>query len=121
MTPVQEAFLTLLRSSLGGTSAPPELSKEQWAELLELAQAHKLLPMIFEAGFPQLRQADPALAAAAKRQVRDQVILQTLRTGEFLELYRALLNRDRAAATREPGEYPDEIWWQQNLSALTNG
>lgn len=38
-----------------------------------------------------------------------------------LELYRALLNRDRAAATREPGEYPDEIWWQQNLSALTNG
>ena len=90
MTPVQEAFLTLLRSSLGGGEPPPELTAEQWPELLELAQAHKLLPMIFEAGFPQLCQADPALAAAAKRQVRDQVILQTLRTAEFLELYRAL-------------------------------
>lgn len=90
MTPVQEAFLTLLRSSLGGSEPPPELTAEQWPELLELAQAHKLLPMIFEAGFPQLRRIDPDLAVAVKRQVRDQVILQTLRTAEFLELYRAL-------------------------------
>ena len=90
MTPVHEAFLTLLRSSLGDSESPPELSKEQWAELLRLAQAHKLLPMIFEAGFPRLSQADPALAAATRRQVRDQVILQTLRTAEFLELYRKL-------------------------------
>ena len=90
MTPVHEAFLALLRSSLGGTSAPPELTAEQWSELLELAQAHKLLPMIFEAGFPQLRLVDSDLAAAVKRQVRDQVILQTLRTADFLELYRAL-------------------------------
>lgn len=90
MTPVHEAFLALLRSSLGGTSAPPELTTEQWSELLELAQAHKLLPMIFEAGFPLLSRADPALAAVTRRQVRDQVILQTLRTAEFLELYRKL-------------------------------
>ena len=38
-----------------------------------------------------------------------------------LELYRAILNRDREAATREPGEYPDEVWWQQNLSTVTVG
>ena len=96
MTSVQHAFLTLLRVSLGSGETPPELTREQWVSLLELAQAHKLLPMIFEAGLPQLTRSAPALAATVKRQVRDQVILQTLRTGEFLELYRAL---EEAGAT----------------------
>lgn len=36
--------------------------------------------------------------------------------GIKLELYRALLNRDRTAATREPGEYPSELWWKENQS-----
>ena len=90
MTCVQEAFLSLLRISLGHGDAPPELTAQQWAELFELAEAHKLLPMIFEAGHTRLTQADPALAAAARRRARNHVILQTLRTGEFLELYRAL-------------------------------
>ena len=85
MTPVHEAFLTLLRISLGHGDAPPELTGEQWTELFALAEAHKLLPMIFEASRP-----DPALAARFKRRVRDHVILQTLRTADFLELYRVL-------------------------------
>jgi hypothetical protein len=90
VTCVQEAFLSLLRISLGHGDAPTELTAQQWAELFELAEAHKLLPMIFEAGHTRLTQADPALAAAARRRARNHVILQTLRTGEFLELYRAL-------------------------------
>ena len=90
MTPIHKAFLTLLRISLGSSETPPKLTKEQWANLLELAEAHKLLPMVFEAGFPLLRSADPALAAAAKGRVRNRVILQAMRTGEFLELYRKL-------------------------------
>ena len=85
MTHVHEAFLTLLRISLGHGDAPPELTGEQWTELFALAEAHKLLPMIFEASRP-----DPALAARFKRRVRDHVILQTLRTADFLELYRVL-------------------------------
>ena len=96
MTPVYHAFLTLLRIALGGGETPPELTKEQWTELLSLAQVHKLLPMVCEAGLPQLSRTDPALAAAAKKQVRSHVILQTLRTGEFLELYRKL---EEAGAT----------------------
>lgn len=90
MTPVNEAFLTLLRISLGRADSPPELTADQWAAVLELAQAHKLLPMVYEAGYAQLRRAAPSLAAAARGRVRDLVILQTLRTGEFLELYRML-------------------------------
>ena len=90
MTPVHEAFLTLLRISLAGSGEPPELTGEQWTELFELAEAHKLLPMIFEAGFPRLRRTAPELAAAVKGRVRNHVILQTMRTEEFLNLYQVL-------------------------------
>ena len=90
MTPVHEAFLTLLRISLSGAGEPPELTSEQWTELFELAEAHKLLPMIFEAGFPRLRRTAPELAAAVKGRVRNHVILQTMRTEEFLNLYQVL-------------------------------
>ncbi len=96
MTPVQNAFLTLLRISLGGNDAPPELTAEQWASLFDLADAHKLLPMVFEAGYARISRDAPDLAAAAKRRVRNHVILQTLRTSEFLALYRAL---EEAGAT----------------------
>ena len=92
MTPVRDAFLNLLGTALGNPSAAPvpELTSAQWSELASLAMAHKVLPLIFEPAYPLVSRADPALAAALKRQVRQQVIVQTLRTAEFLELYRAL-------------------------------
>ena len=90
MTPVQSAFLSLLRISLGSAEAPPELTGEQWGSLFRLAEAHKLLPMVFEAGHVQANRADPSLTARIKRGVRDHVIGQTLRTAEFLELYQKL-------------------------------
>lgn len=97
MTPVWDAFLTLLRASLGnGTGSTPKLQPEQWQELFSLARAHKVLPLVFEPVHPLVQQADPALAAALKGEVRQQVIVQTLRTAEFLELYRAL---EEAGAT----------------------
>ena len=91
MAPVRDAFLALLATALGnGAPALPELTPDQWRELFALAQAHKVLPLVFEPAFPLLRQTDPALAAGTKRNIRQQVIVQTLRTAEFLELYRAL-------------------------------
>ena len=30
------------------------------------------------------------------------------------ELYEALLKRDLAAATKDPGEYPEEAWWKRD-------
>ncbi len=89
MTPVWDAFLTLLRSALGNSDDPlPELTPEQWQELFSLALEHKVLPLVYEPARPLLRQT--ALAASLKQQVRQQVILQTLRTADFLELYRAM-------------------------------
>ena len=90
MTTTQQAFLAILRASLHQEEATPALTADQWPELFRLAESHKVLPMIFEAVFPQVRQADPALAMSAKAQVRNRVILQTMRTAEFLELFQAL-------------------------------
>ena len=92
MPPIRDAFLNLLGTALGNPCAAPvpELSPAQWSELASLAMAHKVLPLIFEPAYPLVSRADPALAAALKRQVRQQVIVQTLRTADFLELYRAL-------------------------------
>ena len=97
MTPLRDTFLTLLAAALGNAHDPvPELTADQWRELFAMAAAHKVLPLIFEPAYPQVARLDPALAAGAKRQVRLQVVAQTIRTAEFLELYRAL---EEAGAT----------------------
>lgn len=92
MNRVTESFLALLCAGLRDLPAEqvPELTAEQWRELFELARVHKVLPLVFEPAYPGLSQTDPALAASLKRQVRQQVIVQTLQTADFLELYRAL-------------------------------
>ena len=97
MTPLRDAFLNLLASALGNAHDPvPELTADQWRELFAMAAEHKVLPLIFEHAYPLVARLDPALAAGAKRQVRLQVVAQTIRTAEFLELYRAL---EEAGAT----------------------
>ena len=97
MTPLRDAFLNLLAAALGNAHDPvPELTADQWRELFALAAEHKVLPLIFEPAYPQVARLDPALAAGTKRQVRLQVVAQTIRTAEFLELYRAL---EEAGAT----------------------
>ena len=97
MTPLRDAFLNLLAAALGNAHDPvPELTADQWRELFALAAEHKVLPLIFEPAYPLVARLDPALAAGAKRQVRLQVVAQTIRTAEFLELYRAL---EEAGAT----------------------
>lgn len=92
MDAVTEVFLALLSAGLRELPAEqvPELTAAQWRELFSLAQAHKVLTLILAPVYPQLSQTDPALAAGLKGQVRQQIIAQTLRTAEFLELYRAL-------------------------------
>lgn len=89
MTPLHEIFLAILRAAVRGARFVPdrEIAPEEWDALLQMASEHKLLPMVFEAVQPLL---PPATAAALKRQVRSQVILQTVRTQEFLELNRRL-------------------------------
>ena len=89
MTPIHETFLAVLRGALRGQRFVPdrELTAEEWNILLQMASEHKLLPMIYEV----LRHLLPQSAAGPiKQQVRRQVILQTMRTEQFLELNRRL-------------------------------
>lgn len=92
MERVNQCFLNALRAALRGEvlQEPWDLTREEWARLIELAQCHHVLPMVFEA-----IHALPALKAAAfwppiQRQIRQQVLMQTQKTCAFLELTRQL-------------------------------
>ena len=94
MENTHDLFLLALRAALRGEQADMTLSREAWSALLSLAQTHKVLPMILEAvhSCPSLQSLGEELPAL-KRKVRHQVMVQALRTGEFLTLSRALRDR----------------------------
>ena len=83
-------FLNILKLALRGQTLveTEALTQEQWAELFEMATVHRVLPMIYGAVYTadSLQKTDAAFLGALKRQVRQQVIGQTMRTAEFLEL-----------------------------------
>ena len=92
MNAVNQAFLQVLRAALLGQRADPELSPPEWQQLLNIAETHKVLPLVFEAvcACPSLQKAAPAFLQSVRRQAKQQVVLQTLRTDEFLALNRKL-------------------------------
>ncbi len=94
MERINELFLTALRAALRGERSllPEDLTLPEWQELLGMAEVHRLLPMIFEAvhASPVLQSLEGANLALTRRKVKQHVVLQTLRTGEFLELNAAL-------------------------------
>ncbi len=67
----------------------PELNAAQWEEIAQLASQHKVLPMIYDAIrlLPQLQGTD--FLSRLHRQSRQQIILQTLKSYDFLKLYDA--------------------------------
>ena len=86
-------FLQVLRSALRGEKVNMEdIGPEQWREILAMAEVHKVLPMVLDAlqDCPGLQRLDGALLGAFRRQARHMVMMQTLRTGEFLALNRSL-------------------------------
>ena len=89
MASTNALFLKILSAALRGRKFQPDddVTPEQWQKLLRTAAVHNVLPLIFESVHPLL---PVPMAAGVRRQVREQVILQTLRTGEFLELNRHL-------------------------------
>ena len=84
-------FLTIMGAALRGKQAelPEALSGEDWNIIARLAQEHHVLPLVYEATYhiPALRDA---AFAAMKQQVRRQIMLQTMKTYEFLDLNRHL-------------------------------
>ncbi len=85
-----EALGAALRSETAACSET--LSARAWAELFALADAHRVLPMVYQAMYRSeaARRTDPALFAPYKSRVMRDVIVQTQRTQAFFELYDAL-------------------------------
>lgn len=68
------------------------LGVTDWTELFELANAHRVLPMVFEAvhDCPAYKEAAPQLLQY-KRRARELVIVQAVKTQRFLALYTRFL------------------------------
>lgn len=90
---INEYFLQALKASLQNDKVQwEELSPQEWSGLFKQAQIHNVLPMIYEAVYscPAAQKLEPAVLQTFKRQTVQQVMLQTIKTGEFLQLNRSL-------------------------------
>ena len=84
MNETMELFLAILKAALGQTAFSGHISQSQWPALISMANMHKVLPLFYEAVY------HASAPAELKSSVRQQVIAQTMRTADFLELNRHL-------------------------------
>lgn len=89
-----KTFLAVLKAALVGKQAnlDREILPDEWEKLFRMAGIHNVLPLFYEAVYasPSLQQANLPYLAVVKRQVRQQVMMQTMRTNEFLVLNQQL-------------------------------
>lgn len=87
-----QCFLAILKAALRGQSAPDwiNLTEEDWQALIRLSLDQKVLPLFADAAF-SLAGARKALEPHRSFN-RRQVMVQTLKTQEFLNAYQALEN-----------------------------
>lgn len=84
-----KTFLMVLKAALGGERPviDREIPLDEWNKLFQLASIHNVLPLFYEAVYTQPSlMKEQSLLTLVKRQVRQQVIMQTMRTNEFLVL-----------------------------------
>ena len=89
MERIHEIFLDILCTALKGEklTGQEEITPQQWEEILRLARVHNLLPMIYNASFGH---PDLSAGPAVRSQVRQLVMMQTVKTNDFLQLYSRL-------------------------------
>lgn len=86
-----ELFLQALAAALKHEKTAWETAfpAQDWLGLFECAEKHHVLPMIYEAVYdcPAARELDLAFLLPFKRRTIQQVTLQAIKTGAFLQLY----------------------------------
>lgn len=91
-------FLEALKASLINKKVhwDFQISSETWQEIFMLAEAHKVLPLIFDAVYacPAAKSADKEFFAVLKRRCVNVMVLQTRKTAEFTKLYEHLLEHE---------------------------
>lgn len=94
MEQIQALFLDALKAALKNEKVTWENGMEpgEWMALFNLAEAHHVLPMIYEAVYdcPAAQNIAPQFFSPYKRRTVQAVTLQTIKTSEFLKLMRKL-------------------------------
>lgn len=87
---LNELFLQALRAFLENKPVDweTELTSEQWSALFDLAETHRVLPLVFDSVVrcPCAEKADRRLFMSVKNRIRQTVVLQTIRNDAFLKL-----------------------------------
>lgn len=91
---IKKLFLEALGASLRGAHVnwDAEMTTQDWASLFQLAHVHQVLPLIFEAVYscPAAGRADPQMMMFFRRQTMQSVMIQAMKTGEFLAMMKHL-------------------------------
>ncbi|MGN0299121.1 MAG: nucleotidyltransferase family protein [Lachnospiraceae bacterium] len=94
-------FLEALKASLNGEKVNwnCEMSPQAWLGLFRLASEHQVLPMIYDAVYASAaaQLSPPEVLLPFKKQMLQLVMMQTIKTSEFLRLFQHL---------REAGLHP---------------
>ena len=92
-----ELFLEAMKAALQDRKVQwsEEVTPEEFGDVLTLAQQHHVLPMIYEAVYacPVAKKMPPVVLGECRRATLQSVMAQTVKTEEFLELYRELRNK----------------------------
>ena len=95
---ISEKLLEALRCFLNGEKVMWEdgVSAEDWQMLFRLCQYHQILPMIYDTVYacPAFQTCPQETVQMIKTQVIRQVMVQSRKTEEFLQLYKKLLEQD---------------------------
>lgn len=87
-------FLEALKASLTNTTVTwtTPLSAEEWQSIFELAESHKVLPLVFHVVYscPAAASLDEGMFLFLKHRTRTLTLNQVQRTAEFLKLYEKL-------------------------------
>lgn len=90
----EKLFMEALKASLNNKKVSWDftISQETWRAIFELSIAQKVLPLIFEAVYtcPAIRGTDFEFYKLVKRLCIENMLVQTRKSAEFLQLYQAL-------------------------------
>lgn len=86
-----ELFLCALKAALNGEKLKDvNVSADVWQDVFKLAEIHSVTPMIFNAAYSCMKDVNEQWMMQMRRKVRQHIMLQTMKTQEFFQLYEQL-------------------------------
>ncbi|MBQ7889407.1 MAG: nucleotidyltransferase family protein [Erysipelotrichaceae bacterium] len=86
-----ELFLCALKAALNGEKLKyVNVSAAVWQDVFKLAEIHSVTPMILDASYSCMKDVNEQWMMQMRRKVRQHIMLQTMKTQEFFQLYEQL-------------------------------